>query len=181
MTFDLVSPLPLHECVRRLRAATDGGWAMAGQKSVLGAVGDNSIRLRRRSYYRHSAQCWLSGKFVEADGQTWLHCTIGLHPIVRVVLEYWVACVLLGGGAVFVRSLHMSLHLARAGHEPLPDILWPGILGPPLLVAFGAVLLAIGDRPSGDEPRFLVEFVARTIDAKETWPKEARGRRGRQS
>jgi hypothetical protein len=165
MTFDLVSPLPLDECVRRLRAATDGGWAIAGQKPVLGAVGDNSIRLRKRSYYRHSSQCWLSGKFVEADGQTWLHCTAGLHPVVRVILEYWVACMLLGGGAVFVRSLHVMW----AGHEPLPQNLWLGILIPPLLFGFGALLLAIGDRPSGDEPRFLLEFVARTIDAKETW------------
>jgi hypothetical protein len=58
----------------------------------------------------------------------------------------------------------------------LPENLWLGILVPPLLLGFGALLLAIGDRPSGDEPRFLVEFVAGTIDAKETW-----GRGGRQS
>jgi hypothetical protein len=147
---------------------TDGGWAIAGQKPVLGAVGPNSIRLRRRSYYRHSSQCWLSGKFVEADGQTRLHCTAGLHPAVRIVLEYWVACVLLGGGVIFVRSLRA----AWADHAALPESLWLGILLPPLLAGFGAILLAIGDRPSGDEPRFLLEFVARTIDAKEIWPKE---------
>jgi hypothetical protein len=168
MTFDLVSPLPLQECIRRLRSATDGGWAVAGQKPVLGAVRADTIRLRRRNYYRHSSQCWLSGEFVEADGQTWLHCTIGLHPVVRVVLEYWVACVLVGGGVVFFKCLR----LMWAGHGPAADILWLGIVVPPLLLGFGLVLLAVGDRPSGDEPRFLVDFVARTIDARETWGRQ---------
>ncbi|MGA8321248.1 MAG: hypothetical protein WB774_10620 [Xanthobacteraceae bacterium] len=70
MNFDLISPLPLAECIRRLRAATDSGFAIAGSKPVLGSVGDTSIRLRRRTYYRHSSQYWLSGQFVEEGGET---------------------------------------------------------------------------------------------------------------
>ena len=97
MTFDLISPLPLADCIRRLRAATDSAFAIAGSKPVLGAVGDTSIRLRRRTYYRHSSQYWLSGQFVEAGGQTRLHCTVGLHPFMRTLLEYWVGAVMLGG------------------------------------------------------------------------------------
>jgi hypothetical protein len=168
MTFDLLSPLPLAECLRRLREATDGMWAMAGSKPVLGSVGDTAVRLRKRTYYRHSSQVWLSGQFAQENGRTRFHGTVGLHPFVRTCLEYWVAAVLLGGGAVFVRTLRLLF----AGHlllndGALPPTFWLGIIVPPLLLGFGVILLVFGDRFSSDEPRFLIEFLARTIEAKE--------------
>jgi len=165
MTFDLVSPLPLVECIRRLRAATDSSFAIAGSKPVLGTVRETEIRLRRRSYYRHGSQCWLSGKFTEENGGTRLHCTVGMHPFVRSFLEYWVACIFLGGGWVFVRTLRTVWET----QGPLPHNFWLGLVVPPLLLGFGAVLLAFGDHNFGSDPRFLVEFVARTIDGKEVY------------
>jgi hypothetical protein len=51
--------------------------------------------------------------------------------------------------------------------DPWPDYLWLGLVVPPLLLGFGVVLLVFGDQLSQDEPRFLVEFVARTIEAEE--------------
>jgi hypothetical protein len=163
MTFDLISPLPLAECIRRLRVATDRGFAIAGDKPVLGFVGETAIRLRRRNYYRHTSQCWLSGQLVEEGGHTLLHCTVGMHPFMRTLLEYWVGAVMLGGGYVFVRAV--KLFFAVSG--PVPDYLWLGLAAPPLFLGFGVVLLLFGDQLSQDEPRFLVEFVERTIEALE--------------
>jgi hypothetical protein len=165
MTFDLVSPLPLAECIRRLRAATDSSFAIAGGKPVLGTVGETGIRLRRRSYYRHTSQCWLSGKFTEANGRTRLHCTVGMHPLVRILLKYWVVCIFVGGGAIFMHALRTLW----AAQDPLPQSLWLGLVVPPLLLGFGVVLLVCGSANFGDDPRFLVEFVARTIEGKEVW------------
>jgi hypothetical protein len=168
MTFDLVSPLPLAECIRRLRAATDRAWAIAGKKPVLGFIGDSTIRLRRRSYYRQNSQCWLSGKFTEENGLTRLHCTAGMHPVMRTLLEYWIGAVMLGGGYVFVRAL--KTFLAATG--PVPDYLWLGLALPPLLLGFGVVLLVFGEQNFGGDPRFLVDFVAGAIDGKEVWSRE---------
>jgi hypothetical protein len=162
-TFDLISPLPPRECARRLRAAIDGGWTMGGSKPVLGSVSDKSIRLRKRMYYRNSFQCWLSAKFVEEDGQTRLHCTVGLHPFVRIFLEYWVGGVLLAGGFIIVRTIRAYF----SDPDPLPPNLWLGIAGPLVMLGFGGIMLTLGDYLSGDEPRFLIEFVERTIDARE--------------
>ncbi len=163
MTIDLISPLSVRECVRRLRAASDGGWAIAGTKPVLGAVGDRSIRLRKRSYYRHSSQCWLSGHFVEEDGRTRLRCSTGLHPYVRVFLEYWIGGVLIIGGAVFFRAIRTPLN----DHGSAPADLWLGIVVPLVLAGFGVIFLVFGENWSSDEPRFLIEFVERTIEAHE--------------
>ncbi len=70
---------------------------------------------------------------------------------------------MLGGGYVFVRAAKLFF----AAHGPVPDYLWLGLTVPPLLLGFGVVLLIFGDQLSQDEPSFLVEFVARTIEAVE--------------
>ena len=165
MIFDLISPLPLRECVRRLRAETDRGWAIAGTKPVLGTVGDASIRLRQRTYYRHSSPCWLAGELVEEDGKTRLHCRIGLHPFFRRFLEFWVAGVFIVGGVFFERALRSIWEITDAG--PWPPELWLGLVAPPLLLGCGVVLLIFGDQISSEEPRFLVEFLERVIEARE--------------
>jgi hypothetical protein len=82
----------------------------------------------------------------------------------RTLLEYWVGAVMLGGGYIFLRAARMFF----AAHGPVPDYLWLGLVLPPLFLGFGIVLLVFGDQISqSDEPRFLIEFVARTIEARE--------------
>ncbi|MGA9005769.1 MAG: hypothetical protein WB495_02430 [Xanthobacteraceae bacterium] len=70
---------------------------------------------------------------------------------------------MLGGGYVFLRTVRMFF----AAYGAVPDYLWLGLVLPPLFLGFGVVLLVFGDQLTPDEPRFLVEFVARTIEAVE--------------
>ncbi len=162
MSFDLISPLPLKECLRRLRAATDGRWAIAGDKPVLGYVGDTSIRLRKRIWYRNSFQCWLSAKLNEENGETRLHCTIGLHPVLRRFVEIWIGLVLVAAGAVLIKTIRVIISDAGA----LPSNWWLGIVVPLILLGFAVLLLTLGDYLSQDDPAFLVEFLERTIRAR---------------
>jgi hypothetical protein len=162
MRFDLVSPLPLRECVRRLRAATDGIWAIGGSKPVQGTVRDTSIRLRKRIDYRNSMQCWLSATCVEDNGRTRLSCVVGLHPFVHRFLEIWIGAVLVISGAVLAKMIRLWL-----GAGLLPQDLWLGVGFPLVMAVFAALLLWFGDYLVRDEPEFLVEFLERTIDARE--------------
>jgi hypothetical protein len=161
MRFELVSPLPLAECVRRLRAATDGRWAIAGTKPVLGFVGDTSIRLRRRTEYRQGS-CWVAAEFAEEFGWTRLYGRTGLHPMLRAVLEIWIGGVLVIGGAVLFKTVRMYLNEGVTA-----EILWLGIVLPLVILGFGVILLVAGEYFPADEPRFLIEFIARTIDGHE--------------
>jgi hypothetical protein len=61
-----------------------------------------------------------------------------------------------------------------AAYGAVPDYLWLGLVLPPLFLGFGVVLLVFGDQLTPDEPRFLVEFVARTIEAVEERDRVAR-------
>ncbi|HEX4410058.1 MAG TPA: hypothetical protein VH206_14900 [Xanthobacteraceae bacterium] len=161
MSFDLISPLPLRECVRRLRAAADRGWAVAGKKPVLGFIGETSIRLRRRVWNRGSFQCWLSAALSEDGSGTRLACSIGMHPYLRRFLEVWIGIVLVFAGAVLIKTIRIAITDADA----LDPDWWLGIVVPLILLGFAFLLIKFGDYPGQEEPAFLVDFLARTIDA----------------
>jgi hypothetical protein len=168
MRFELVSPLPLAECVRRLRAATDGRWAIGGSKPVLGFVGDKSVRLRWReelrqgSFWASEGSCWVSADFVEEFGWTRLHGRTGLHPMLRGVLEIWIGGVLVLGGLVLFGTVRTYL-----SEGVTAEMLWLGIAFPLVLLTLGVILLFAADYFPADEPRFLIEFIARTIEGHE--------------
>src|SRR6201986_2803061 len=109
MTFDLISPLPLTECVHRCPLGRDGRGSMGGSKPVQGSVGETAIRLRKRIFYRNSFQFWLSAKLTEDAGSTRLQCTFGLHPFVRRFLEIWSAGVAVVGLTIAMQSAWLLL------------------------------------------------------------------------
>jgi hypothetical protein len=160
MTFDLVSPLPPNECVRRLRAATDGMWSLGGSKSVQGSVNEKAIRLRKRIFYRNSFQCWLSANLIGESGQTRLHCSFGLHPFVRLFLEIWIGIVSVVGLTIAMQTTWLWLR-----SSPLSPNAWLGIVFPLIMVGFAILLLKFGNYLAQDEPDFLIEFLERTINA----------------
>jgi hypothetical protein len=140
----LVSPLPRQECVSRLKMKTDSGWG--GAAAVVGSVGENSF------------QYSLSGELIDDHGRTRLHCSIGMHPLVRIFFTIWFGGVLLGCGMV-------SIWMAQAyAHGALPPNWWPGAGVPFLMLAGGFALLTFGKHLARDEPASLIDFFA-------TWPR----------
>lgn len=156
MIFDLISPLSREECVQRLRSKADPAWS----GSIVGSVGETSFRWRKRIYYRNSFQYSLSGKLIDDNGQTRLHCRIGLHPFVRAFLAFWFGVVLIACGVVTV-----SIAGALARGAPLAT-LQPGAAIPFLMLVGGFALLMFGRYLSRDEPDFLIDVLRQTIEAR---------------
>jgi hypothetical protein len=154
MAFDLISPLPREECVQRLKMKTDPAWSDA----VAGSVGENSFRLRKRILYRNSFQASLSGRLIDDQGQTRLHCSVGLHPFVTVFLFVWI-------GIVSVACCVMIVSLL-SGATPAKQ--WPAAAVPLLMLAFGVGLLKVGQFIARGEADFLKDFLQRTLDARES-------------
>jgi hypothetical protein len=156
MIFDLISPLSREECVQRLRMKADPAWS----GTVIGSVGQTSFRLRKRIGYRNSFQYSLSGKMIDDNGGTRLHCRIGLHPFVLVFLAFWFGVVLIGCGMVSVQTVS-----ALARGAPLVG-LWPGAAIPFLMLAAAAALVLFGRHLGRGEPGFLIDVVRQTLDAR---------------
>jgi hypothetical protein len=157
MAFDLISPLSREECVRRLRSKIDPAWG----GTVVGSVSETSFRLRKRIYYRNSFQYSLSGKLIDDNGQTRLHCRIGLHPFVRAFLVVWFGGVLIGCVAVTIQMANGLMH------GSLPTNGWPGAAIPFLMLAGGFALVTAGKYFARDESAFLLDFLHRSLDARD--------------
>jgi hypothetical protein len=155
MTFDLISPLPREECVRRLSSKTGSAW---DGSTVIGSIGETSFRLRKRIFYRNSFQASLSGKLIDDNGETRVHCRVGLHPFVTAFLTVWIGIVLIG-------CIWTIVSLASGA---IPAKQWPQAGIPFLMLAGGVAILKVGQYLSRDEADFLVDFVRRTLDARDS-------------
>ncbi len=155
MVLDLISPLPREECVRRLSSKVGTAW---DGSTVIGSVGETSFRLRKRIFYRNSFQASLSGKLIDDSGQTRLHCRVGLHPFVTVFLTIWIGIVLVG-------CIWMIASLVSGA---IPANRWPQAAIPFLMLAGGVALLKVGQFLSRDEADFLVDFLRKTLNARDS-------------
>jgi hypothetical protein len=163
---DLVSPLPRGECVRRLRENVGSYWGIGSGHRVIGEVGGDNIRLRKRIYYRNSFQPTLRGRLSDTpDGGTRIRCEFAELPMLPVLIAVAVLIVLIAGMTVSL--------LAKSGVQlhnvPTAAIVAP-LLSLPFFAALGFGVVYIGRRFARDEPRFLVDFLAKTLEARESKP-----------
>jgi hypothetical protein len=155
MVIDLISPLPREACVRSLSSKVGTAW---DGSTVIGSVGETSFRLRKRIFYRNSFQASLSGKFIDDPRGTRLRCRVGLHPFVTVFLTIWIGIVLVG-------CIWMIVSLVSGA---VPANRWPQAAIPFLMLAGGVALLKVGQFLSRDEADFLIDFLRKTVDARDS-------------
>ena len=160
-SFDLISPLPRDECVRRLRALTGRAWIVFSGRPVIGYVGERSLRLSKRVWYHNSFQVCLFGDFLEENDQTRLRCRFGIHPLDAAFMAVWFAGVLLIGGAMSATTVASLL----SGRDSIPANAWLVIVFPLLMLGLGVAMITFGKFLSRNERRFLIDFLGRTIDA----------------
>jgi len=161
---ELVSPLRRNECVQRLRDHVDAGFGISGMRPVMGNVGETSFLLRQRTGYRNSFATVLRGTFEEETRRTRLHCRLSVHPLVRVFMLVWLAGVLAGGCVLGFHAVAPLIHgtTARAG-LPIANI-----AAPALMFVFGIVLAKVGRNAARDQQDYLIGFLTRRLDARET-------------
>jgi hypothetical protein len=154
MILDLISPLSREECVQRLRSKTGSAW---DGSTVIGSIGETSFRIRKRIFYRNSFQASLSGKLIDDNGQTRVHCRVGLHPFVTTFLTVWIGIVLIGCIWMIVSLASGAIPLNRSPQAAVPF----------LMLAGGVAILKVGQHLSRDEADFLVDLVRKTLDARD--------------
>jgi len=160
---DLVSPLRPDECVRRLRDHVDDGFGFSGMRPVMGKVGETSFILRQRTGYRNSFATTLRGTFVEEGRRTRLHCRLGVHPFVRVFMLLWLAGVAAGACVLGFRVVAPLVN----GAPSRAALSIANILAPLLMLGFGIALAKVGRHAARDQQEYLIDFLARRLDARE--------------
>ena len=158
---ELRSPLPPIECARRIASAidTDSLFSLAflfGSNPVVGRVTESSLRLRRRIKYRNSFQKLLVVTMRPEGSGTVISGKFVMHPIIRVFTAIWFTGVIVIGGALFVRALHLFL----LGSVLREDGVWQGLVFPPCMIVFGLLLTRFGTRA---DIQFIEDFLVEML------------------
>ena len=97
-----------------------------------GKVADNDFRIYRKISYGNSFLPIIKGKIVPDGSGTLVKVNMGLHPIIRIFMTFW-----LSGVALFFAAVHIS---AAFSGETL-DIMFTLI--PPVMFILGVALMSI--------------------------------------
>lgn len=163
MKVDLLSPLPRAECERLLRQHVASEWSLISDSGVVGSIDGDSFRIRKKIYYRNSFQRRLYGMLNDAPGGG-----TRIHGETRELDFKWVFVLAGIVAAIAFIIVFVTLFAFRAElHDvPIAAIVGPALVVPALVVIMiGAV--ALGRRLGRSEEPFLVDFLRRTLNAKD--------------
>ncbi|MDQ7248515.1 hypothetical protein [Dongia sedimenti] len=156
-TETLTSPLPVAECLTRLRGTVQSEWAIFGHSPVVGRVGEKTFKLRKRlargTY--NSFQTYATGRLASNGASTLLTCRFGMHWFVMLFMALWLTPFL----AIIIFFVAVDLGNSRA-----PDL--ESLLIPLVFASFGIALLGVGRAMARGERRFLLNFLEDTIEAR---------------
>lgn len=157
---EVVSPLPLSECVSRLRAATDNRaieyYFGIGSKPVVAKISDCSFRLRRRIWYSNSFQTYLSATMRPQLGGTVISGECGMHPTVVPFSIIWFALVAV--------SMLLAPGLKVLHGQRDEDALF-GLIICSVMLGLGIGIVRFGRYLARNEARILSDFIFQTLDA----------------
>jgi hypothetical protein len=185
--FDLISPLPRDECVRRLRENTNPpGWKvyMTGPigppggvkiydssvglnpKPLIGYIGESDLRIAQRIGDNESSQTRLFAEIVDDGGMTRLHCFVGIHPGVAAFWAFWFISVFLAGITSVLRGDDSTLTIAVFWWQGVFRGAWTAWVGTLLMLAAGLGLFIYFRYLARKEDKsFLIDFVRKTLEA----------------
>ena len=180
-SFDLVSPLPRDECIRRLRDNIEpfswkiysggvkiyDGSANAGPKPFTGRIGESDFQIAKRldgdDY--NSFQPRLFAEFADDQDKTRVHCYMGVHPFVIAFVVFWFLGVIFcgivsisqGDDTVTTVDLFGWQYVFRGG--------WASWVMPLLFLLGGAGIVVGGHYFARGEDKFLVDRVRDILEA----------------
>jgi hypothetical protein len=133
-----------------------------GGRPVLGEVGVDSFRLRKRIYYRNGFARQFFGRFEPESGGPRIkgHFTAPLYP--RIFMAVWFTGVISIGTIMFVGTVRDLLRRGR----PFDNNPWMGLVIPPALLLFGIGLLWFGRWLSRSGERSILEHLKVTLSAR---------------
>jgi hypothetical protein len=180
-SFELISQLPRCECLRRLRDHTGqeqstwrfsvGGATLAesapiaGQRSVIGRIGDTELRIRKRIEEFNSFQSHLFAEIADSKDGTWLFCRVGVHPLVVAFVAFWFIGVVWFCYGFFLEGDDARATFNVFGVAYAIQGRWVAALIPLLFVGFGVGIVKYCHYLARDEQAFLIDFLRDTIGA----------------
>ena len=160
VNIDLLSPYQPEECARRLRMVTDPRRRFRGNNPLIGTIGDEALKLRRRIAYRNWFQTFMFATMEREDEGARLHIRFGMHPAAVMFLIVWFTTVVIGLGV----GLVVAFDLFGIDHG-VSGPLWPAAVVPVLMALFALAWLRMSRRVAEEDELFMIELLRFSLDA----------------
>ena len=161
------SPLPVDECEARLQELTD--WHLShrdknADSPVVGEVSREDFFLYARPSSFNTFQTCLAGRMSPAGTGTRLECQYTIFLMAKIFLVLWFVV----GGWIEIRTFYAAASALLLGSSRMPDggSAWWGLAIPPAALLLGYGYVRFGRRRADDEKRMLIQFLARTLNAR---------------
>jgi hypothetical protein len=133
-----------------------------GERPLLGEIGEDTFRLRKRRYYRNDFARQFYGRFMPEQGGTRIEAYFDTPRVTRYFMRVWLAGAALIGTPIFIMT---ALDVFTDSHNMNGD-LWVGLVVPPALIFWGIVLPIISRLFSRSEELFILQYVQATLAAR---------------
>jgi hypothetical protein len=133
-----------------------------GNRPLLGDVGEDTFTLQKRRYRRNDFAGRLYARFEPEPGGTRIEAYFDAPRWARYFMRAWLAFAVFVGTPIFAVTL---IDMVAGSHYMRGD-LWVGLVVPPGLVLFGAVLPRVGRLLGKADERFMLEHVQNTLAAR---------------
>jgi hypothetical protein len=133
-----------------------------GNRPLLGEVGANTFRVQKRRYSRNDFAGHFYARFEPEPGGTRIEGHFDAPRWARYFIRIWLAFAVLCGTPIFVLTV---LDVLTGSHHTSGDK-WVGLVVPPILVLFGAVLPKFGGLLGKKDQKFILEYVQNTLAAR---------------
>ncbi len=144
----------ISECQRTVRSV---GYSAFGV--ILASFDGYKFRLCVRRDYRNSFAPQFRGRLIPQTTGTRVEGRFGMDPFVKIFLAVWFAGVVTIGGLIFVSSIGQALsgYVSGNSHTNI------GIIVPPILLAFGVLLVRFGKRLGRGEETYILSWLGRSF------------------
>jgi hypothetical protein len=158
-TLVLIAPLPVADCVDRLRGAMTNGGGSFPAAPVSGIVHNDWLQVCKvlPKGTKNSFQTFLRATLTAEGSSTRLTCHSGMHPLVAVFTLFWFALVLVFALGFTFLSLHPRDDI------DIPD---PAFIVPLMMLPMGIGLVFFARHHARAERQFLLDFLRDTIGAR---------------
>ena len=133
-----------------------------GGRSLLGDIGDDTFRLRKRRTFRNDFARVLYARFVPEQGGTQIEAYFDIPRVARYFMRIWFTGAMLVGAPIFIMS---ALDMFTGSHNMNGNPL-VGLLIPPALVLWGILMPMICRLLGRSEERFILHYVQETLMAR---------------
>lgn len=160
----------IDECRRRLTEGIDperislfSRSGYAGSRPFIGTIKAYQFHFKKRKNYQNGYDPYFFGTLKPVATGSIVEGRFGMRPATRIFMTVWYSLAIVIGSIMLIASISAI----ATGYPSVKGNPWLGVIIPIALPTLAFAMMKLGQRLSRSEMREMIEFIKRTLEAKE--------------